>query len=187
VRRIEAIVGGAAIEYLQEQRRSLETAARALKVPPAELPERIASLQAEVKAARKQARQSSGSDQAQVFADLKQQLLQQGGVDWAVLDLPNLDGDALRDLGDRARGHSPNLALALFGRQEDCVPFLILCQGKALESGLAAGDLARGLQPILGGGGGGKPASAQGQGQATDQVPAACEQLRAAFEAALGS
>ena len=102
-------------------------------------------------------------------------------------DGSDLDGDALRDLGDRARGHSPNLALALFGRQEDCVPFLILCQGKALESGLAAGDLARGLQPLLGGGGGGKPASAQGQGQATDQVPAACEQLRAAFEAALGS
>ena len=43
------------------------------------------------------------------------------------------------------------------------------------------------FRSVLGGGGGGKPASAQGQGQATDQVPAACEQLRAAFEAALGS
>jgi len=187
VRRIEAVVGEPAIEFLQEQRRYLESAAQALKVQPGELPERIAKLQADVKAARKLAKQGAGADQAQVFAGLKQQLVQVGGVDMAVLDLPDLDSDALRDLGDRAKGHSPDLALALFGRQEGRVPFLILCQGQALDAGLGAGDLARGLKPILGGGGGGKSAAAQGQGQAPDQVPAACEQVRGAMQAALGS
>ena len=187
VRRIEAVVGARAIEHLQEQRRWLETAARSLKVQPSELSERVAALQADVKAARKQAKQSSGADQAQAFSSLKGELSQQGGVEWAVVDLPDLDGNALRDLGDRARGHSPDLALALFGRSEQAVPFLILCQGKALDAGLAAGDLARGLKPVLGGGGGGKPTSAQGQGMDQDQVSVACEQLRSAFAGALGS
>ncbi len=187
VRRIEAVVGSGAIEHMQEQRRFLEGAAQALKVKPSDLSERIAALQADVKAARKLAKQSSGADQAQAFAGLKQELREEGSVDWAVVDLPDLDGDALRDLGDRARGHSPDLALALFGRQDKAVPFLILCQGKALDAGLAAGDLARGLKPVLGGGGGGKPTSAQGQGMAPDQVSVACDQLRAAFSTALGS
>jgi alanyl-tRNA synthetase len=187
VRRIEAVVGSGAIEHMQEQRRCLEAASQTLKVQPSELSERVAALQADVKAARKQAKQSSGVDQAQAFASLKQELDDAAGVDWAVVDLPELDGDALRDLGDRARGHSPDLALALFGRQDQAVPFLILCQGKALDAGLAAGDLARGLKPVLGGGGGGKPTSAQGQGMAPDQVSVACDQLRAAFNAALGS
>ena len=187
VRRIEAVVGAGAIEHLQEQRRCLETAARALKVQPAELPERIAALQADMKLARKQAKQTSGVDQAKVFAGLKDELQEQGGVDWAVLDLPELTADGLRDLGDRARGHSPNLALALFGRQDQSVPFLILCQGKALDAGLGAGDLARALKPILGGGGGGKPTSAQGQGLAQDKVPTASDQIREAFGNALGS
>jgi alanyl-tRNA synthetase len=172
---------------MQEQRRCLEAASQTLKVQPSELSERVAALQADVKAARKQAKQSSGVDQAQAFASLKQELGDAAGVDWAVVDLPELDGDALRDLGDRARGHSPDLALALFGRQDQAVPFLILCQGKALDAGLAAGDLARGLKPVLGGGGGGKPTSAQGKGMAQDQVSVACDQLRAAFNAALGS
>lgn len=187
VRRIEAVVGSGAITHMQTQRRCLETVSNALKVQPSELAERVAALQADVKAARKQAKQSSGADQAQAFASLKQELSDEGGVDWAVVDLSDLDGDALRDLGDRARGHSPDLALALFGRQDQAVPFLILCQGKALETGLDAGALARGLKPVLGGGGGGKPTSAQGQGMASDQVSAACDQLRAAFSAALGS
>jgi len=187
VRRIEAIVGAGAIEHLQEQRRCLEAAARALKVQPAELPERIAALQADNKAARKQAKQTSGVDQAKVFDGLKEQLRDQGGVAWAVIDLPELTADGLRDLGDRARGHSPDLALALFGRQEQSVPFLILCQGKALDAGLGAGELARTLKPILGGGGGGKPTSAQGQGLAQEKVSTACDQLREAFGSALGS
>ncbi len=185
VRRIEGVCGAAAIEAVQEQRGWLQDAAKALKVPAADVAERLAALQSDLKQARKQAKQGVGHDCAAAFSGLKEKLNETGGVAVAVLDHPELDADGLRDLADRAKGHSPDLALALFGRQEGRVPFMILCQGKALDFGLSAGDLARGLKPLLGGGGGGKPGAAQGQGQNADGVPGALEQIQSAFAGAL--
>ncbi len=102
-----------------------------------------------------------------------------------MFDLAALGMQALRDLGDRVKSLSPDLAVALFGREEDRVPYLVLCQGAARTKGLEAGKLAKEVAGALGGGGGGRPDVAQGQGIKPDAVPAAIARLEAAFEAAL--
>ncbi|MEO0660903.1 MAG: DHHA1 domain-containing protein, partial [Planctomycetota bacterium] len=113
-----------------------------------------------------------------------------GGVVAGALDFPELDRDGLRQLGDRLKGANPDLAVVLFGRgepgkDESGVPFIALCQGAALEKGLAAGALAGTVKAVLGGGGGGRPESAQGQGERADAIPAAIQSLAEAFAAAL--
>ena len=104
----------------------------------------------------------------------------------AVLDRPSLGAADLKDMGDRIKAMGPDVAVALFGRDGDAVPFLIVCQGKALESGLKAGDLARSLKDSpLEAKGGGRPDVAQGKGARADGVPAAVEALQGAIAGAL--
>jgi alanyl-tRNA synthetase len=185
VRRIEAVTHLAALEWMQGQRRLVTQASQALKAPPEELPDRIASLQQQVKQARKQQKESSGADLAGIFGTLKEALVERDGVLCGAFQSADLGLDGLRQLGDRAKSLSPDLALGLFGRDGDRVPFLILCQGSALLKGLEAGALAKTLSVHLGGGGGGRPESAQGQGTNAAGLPAAIEELERELAACL--
>ena len=142
VRRIEAVTGPAAVGLIQEQRRLLQESARSLKSPPEELPERIASLQKQVKEARKKEREGSRADVSAALDQVRSALVDRAGTACAVLDMPALDRAALGELGGRAKSLGPDLVLVLFGRQGGKVPFLVACQGAALERGLKAGELA---------------------------------------------
>jgi alanyl-tRNA synthetase len=101
-----------------------------------------------------------------------------------VLDVPDLDLAGVRDLADRAKSLHPKLAVALFGREEGRVPFVIACPGVSPKP-LQAGNIAKLVSQHLGGGGGGKPEVAQGQGQKADAVPAAMAEVEKAIRAAL--
>jgi len=185
VRRIEAVTGPEAVAHLQQQRRTLVAAAQALKSSPDDLVARIEQLQSQLKEARKRGAASSKADLATLFESAKARLTTRNGVLAGVLDLGDADGDSVRELGDRVKSLSPDLAVALFGRAEGRVPFLILCEGSALKKGLKAGELAKKAAGHLGGGGGGRPNVAQGQGLEASAVPAAVETLEAALAQAL--
>ena len=164
VRRIEAVTGPAAVQEMQRQRGLLRETALSLKTAPDDVPSRVAELQKKIKEAKKQQKASAGAEVGATFEALKKALDTSGPFARAVLDCPSLDGKALRDVADRAKALAPDLALALLGRAGGKVPFLIISQGAAREAGFDAGELAKGLGPLLGGGGGGRPEMAQGQG-----------------------
>ena len=185
VRRIEALTGPAAIEHIQSQRRVLQQLSHALKAAPEELPGRIEALQAQVVQAKKKQKAGSRADVGAAFERLKAALEGRGGVSTAVLDVPEVGGAALGELGDRAKSLGPDHALALFTREGDKVPFLVLVGGRALEQGLKAGALAKTVAGILGGGGGGRPDRAQGQGLRAAAVPEASKAVEEAISAAL--
>jgi len=187
VRRIEALTARGALRYVAEQRSELARAAALLKAPPEEVAERIAALQAQLKEARKAQKKAAGADLGAELASLKRELAERGGVLLGVFDRPELSGEDLKELSDRVKSLGPDLALALFGRQDGRVPYLIVCEGRARGAGLAAGELARGLKALIGGGGGGRPELAQGQGTDPAAVPRAVEELRTAFDRALAS
>jgi alanyl-tRNA synthetase len=184
VRRVEGLTGPAALEFMQGQRRLLREASQSLKTAPEGLTARIGQMQQQLKEARRAQAQSSGADVDGAFARVKADLTGEG-LRTGVFDLPDLDGQAIRELGDRVASLKGDLAVGLFGRDGEKVPFFILCLGAAAEAGLRAGDLARELSPILGGGGGGRPDKAQGQGLRADSVSEAVEALRGRLESAL--
>jgi alanyl-tRNA synthetase len=143
-------------------------------------------MQSQIREAKKREKESASADLTTLLADVKRGLARHGQTLVGVFDLPALGSQALRDLCDRVKALGPDLAVGVFGREEGRVPYLVLCQGSARESGLEAGKLAKELAGLLGGGGGGRPDVAQGQGTKPEGVPAAIARLEAAFEAALG-
>lgn len=185
VRRIEAVCGIVAIEEVQRQRQLLQTAARTLKATPEELSERIGALQKQLKEAKKKSAAASGADLDTAFAEAKAKLETRSGITTGAFLFPTLGMKALGDLAGRLAAAGPDHALCLLGGEEGKVPFLVICSGAALEQGLGAGDLAKGLRPILGGGGGGKPAKAQGQGLDPAKAEDALHYLQEALQKAL--
>jgi alanyl-tRNA synthetase len=191
VRRIEALTGPAAVEEIQRQRRILREVAHSLKSAPEEVPVRLAALQKEIKEAKKKTAATSAGGVAQALDRLRSSLGEIRGVAWAVLDEPDLDLAGIRDLADRAKSLAPRLALALFGREENRVPFVIVCQGLGPSAGtdvraLSARELSQIAGRHLGGGGGGRPDLAQGQGQDAGGLPGALSEIASAIETALG-
>ncbi|MEO6711223.1 MAG: DHHA1 domain-containing protein, partial [Planctomycetota bacterium] len=164
VRRIEAVTRENALLRAQELRRQLQGAARLLKTAPEELGSRIEQLQQQLKDARKKEAAGAGVDVGSALELVRGALAVRRGISAAVLDLPDLDGEGLRSLGERVKTLAPDLALALFARSDGKVPFLVVCEGKALALGLHAGQTATAIAKLLGGGGGGRPNTAQGQG-----------------------
>ncbi|MEZ6020354.1 MAG: DHHA1 domain-containing protein [Planctomycetota bacterium] len=186
VRRIEAVTNKGALEHLGAVRGWLAEVARQLKVKEEEVPTRVEALLGDLKKAKKAKAQGAASNVGEVFERIKGALEPAGDVPSGVFDLPDLDGEGLRGLGERLQSLGADLAVVLFGREEGKVPFLVLCRGKALERGLKAGAVAKTVAGVLGGGGGGRPEAAQGQGPKVDQAGAALEAAREALMALRG-
>ncbi|MFT5289816.1 MAG: alanyl-tRNA synthetase [Planctomycetota bacterium] len=177
VRRIEALTGSIAIQWMQDQRRILGDAAHTLKSKTTEVPARIEELQLKVKQARKQAQQSAMADVDGCFEKVKQALTESEGilVGAANVGLPQA---GVRELANRLKSLGPDLAVVLLGQDGPKVPWIAVVQGQARERGWDAGKAAGFLRQHLGGGGGGKPDLAQGQGQKAQGVPAILEQAK---------
>ncbi len=184
VRRIEALTGPEAVKYVQDQRRLVREVAASLKSSVEDIPSRLEQLQAQLKEAKKKGAASAGGDVAASFEKLKTLIATRGDARVVVLDLPDLDQAGVRDLADRAKSLHEKFALAIFGREEGRVPFVIACAGLAPKP-LNAGAIAKAVSAHLGGGGGGRPDLAQGQGQNPSGVPGAIAEVEKAF-AALG-
>ena len=187
VRRIEAVTQREAVRAFQEQRAVLQALSAQLKTKPAELAERVAQLQLQVKEAKKAQKAVAGGDIGAAFEKAKETLTERSGVQAAAIDLGSVDQDTLRQVGDRLKGYAPHLAVVLFGRADGKVPYLALCQGAAFQHGLAAGELAQLVKTHLGGGGGGRPDAAQGRGDNVEAVVSAIEALRERFITCLRS
>jgi alanyl-tRNA synthetase len=178
VRRIEALTGPAAVAEMQRQRRLLRDAALSLKSSPDDIGVRIAQVLASAKEAEKKASAAAKGDLGKYWSDLQATLVDLSGAKVAVVDLPQANGEVVRELAEKAKAACPQLLLALFGREEGRVPFVVVCQG---VPGKNAGQIAKTLGPHLGGGGGGRPDVAQGQGQKPEGVSAALQTVRVAF------
>ena len=179
VRRIEALAGHAALDWVQEQRRLVQGVARALKAGPDEIVGRIEQLQAKVKEARKQAGQSAKADVESSLTAVKEGLEERDGIAMGVviLDVPQA---VLRDLTTRVKGLHEDLAVLLLGKDGDKVPWIAVCQGQAVTRGMSAQPPISVVREHHGGGGGGKPELAQGQGKGA----AARENVVAAYRSA---
>ncbi len=182
VRRIEALTGKGVINYYKEQEELLHSASRALKSSPAELCDKIAHLQAELKALQSE-NESLKSKLAQgALGDVMDQVQVVNGVKLLATKVEGVDMNELRDLGDQLKeklGEGVVLLAAVNGPK---VNLLAMATDAAQKAGAHAGNLIKACASIVGGGGGGRPGMAQAGGKnpekAQEAVNAAAEVLK---------
>ncbi|MEM6288144.1 MAG: alanine--tRNA ligase [Bacteroidota bacterium] len=189
IRRIEAVAGEAALDWLRAELDELEAARGRFKQIPDGLGSAIEALQDEQKALSKEL---DGLRAQQAAAGLDQMLIDAAEVDGvrvATGAIPGADMDVLRDLAETARGRMTaggGAGVAVFGAADPEAGKAYLAASVTddlVERGVQAGKLVGALAKHVGGGGGGRPTLATAGGKNPDGLEDA---LAAAPEAVQG-
>ena len=103
VRRIEALTGNGVLAYYKEMETRLAAAASLLKTSPAELTDKIAHLQAELKAAHSENESLKSKLAQDSLGDVMDKVTEIKGVKVLASSLADVDMNGLRDLGDQLK------------------------------------------------------------------------------------
>ena len=175
VRRIEALTGEGVFAYYKEiEKRQAEIAAM-LKTSPAEIEEKIAHLQAEVKALHSENESLKAKMAQDAVGDVMDQVQEVKGVKLLAVSLTDVDMNGLRDLGDQLKEKLGEGVVVLASVADGKVSLLAMVTDQAQKAGAHAGNLIKGMAAIVGGGGGGRPNMAQAGGKNPAKVPEALE------------
>ncbi|QNO36398.1 alanine--tRNA ligase [Protaetiibacter sp. SSC-01] len=183
-RRVEALVGLDAFRDLAAERAIVSQLTSSLKTPREQLPDRIADLVSQLKAAEKKIAAFEASKLQGRVPELAQAAKRVGDVLAVIEDLGELASvDELRKLvtAVRERLQAEAAVVALAARVEGKPSVIVATTAGARDAGVKAGPLAKGAAAVLGGGGGGKDDMAQGGGSDASALPAALESVRSAL------
>ncbi|MFE7674850.1 alanine--tRNA ligase [Streptomyces albidoflavus] len=182
VRRIEALVGVDAYNFLAKEHTVVAQLQELVKGRPEDLPEKVSVMLGKLKEAEKEIERFRAEKVLQAAAGLAAGAQDVRGTALVTGRVPDGTGaDDLRKLVLDVRGRIPSdrpAVVALFTVANDRPLTVVATNEAARERGLKAGDLVRTAAKTLGGGGGGKPDVAQGGGQnpqAIDEAVSAVE------------
>ncbi len=182
-RRITAVTGLKALDRLREAERTLTEAAGTLKVPVADVPQRLAAIVRELKEIKK-AKPSQATTSVSPDA-LLADAADVGGTKIVVADMQGGDAGAMRQAIDTLRRKASPIAVLLGSVEGDRVT-LVAGISKDLESrGLSAGSWIRDVAAVVGGKGGGRPDLAQAGGKFVAKLPEALAMARKTIESLL--
>jgi alanyl-tRNA synthetase len=187
-RRITALVGKAALEYVRQEEEVLADLGGLLRVPTAQVGERVSGLLEEVKTLKKQATQRRAESGSRTSADeLLASAKRIGGATVVVQAVENLSADEMRQLIDvLRRKQETGLAILLAAAADGKVQLVAGLSKDLIEQGLHAGNWLKEVAPIVGGGGGGRPDLAQAGGKSPQHVPAALEHALKVIQERIG-
>jgi alanyl-tRNA synthetase len=173
VRRIEAVTGAGALDYLRKLEDELVRTGERLKAGPFEVASRVDKLLADQKALDRELdklkqRLASGGG----ARDLLAEVVTIKGIQVLAAAVEVDDAKVLRDTGDQLRDKLGSGVIVLAGTGGAEVK-LVAMVTKDLVAKVSAGKLLGEIAAILGGRAGGRPDMAQGGGKDASQVPAA--------------
>ncbi len=178
VRRIEAVTGAGALDYLRKLEDELARTGDRLKAAPFEVAQRVDKLLADQKALDRELdklkqRLASGGG----ARDLMAEIVTIKGIKVLAASVEVDDAKVLRDTGDQLRDKLGSGVIVLAGTGGPEVK-LIAMVTKDLVGKVQAGKLLGEIAAVLGGRAGGRPDMAQGGGKDPSQVPAALTAAR---------
>ena len=174
VRRITAVTGMGALEFLHEEEDRLAEVCRALKATPETLLARVTNLQKEIKDLRGQlAEARSLTKRGGGLDEVLGNVQDVGGVPCVAAEVEGADANALREACDAAKQKHTSIVLVLASREGEKVNLVAAATKDLVAKGIHAGNLVREVAKMVGGSGGGRPDLGQAGGKDPEAVPAA--------------
>jgi alanyl-tRNA synthetase len=169
VRRIEALTGQGALDYIAEDERRLDEAAELLGGNPADIAEKLRALLDKQKKLERELEGLKAKAASATVADLGASATDAGGVKVLAARLEGLDAKALRDAVDSLKQQLRDAVVLLAGAADGKVALVAGVSGAALGP-VKAGELLAYVAGQIGGKGGGRPDMAQGGGEDGPQL-----------------
>ncbi|MBV6271595.1 alanine--tRNA ligase [Alcaligenaceae bacterium CGII-47] len=186
IRRVEAITGHNAVNWVQHAQTTLTEAANLLKTQPFELPERIQALQNQMRQLDRELARLQDKQAAAAGNDLAGQAIDLGGVKLLAIRLAGVDPKALRGMVDQLKAKLSSAVILLAAVTDDRIS-LVAGVSNDLTSQVKAGDLVGAVAVQVGGKGGGRPDMAMGGGSDVAALDAAVAGVRDWVQARLGA
>ena len=175
VRRIEALTGDGLIHHFQEEENLLLDASRMAKAIPANLVEKIAAMQEEIKALYSENEKLKSKLANESVGNVEDQVKEIKGVKLLALKVEGVDGNGLRNLGDSMKEKLGDGVVVLASYDGEKVNLMATATDGALKKGVHAGNLIKNIAALVGGGGGGRPNMAQAGGKNPSGIDVALE------------
>ena len=186
MRRIEALTGPEADEYIEQRLDALDELAQRFKVPANEVGDRVAALEEQLAVARRRAEEAAQQASAGQADDLIDSAEAIDGVQVLVARVEVESADAMRPMVDRLRQQLGTAFVALAAEIDGRPMFIAAATDDVVERGLRADEIVREAAKITGGGGGGRPQLAQAGGRDSTKLDEALEAARVAVRERLG-
>lgn len=177
VRRIEALTGNNVLEYYKEMEQKLHGISQLLKTSPAEIEDKIAHLQKELKELHSENESLKAKMAQSSLGDVMSQVVEVKGVKVLAAAVDGVDMNGLRDLGDQLKEKLGEGVVVLASGCDGKVSLLAMATQGAMDRGAHAGNLIKAAAKIVGGGGGGRPNMAQAGGKKPENIPEAIKMI----------
>jgi alanyl-tRNA synthetase len=177
VRRVTAVTGVGALQYLRETERELRRAAELLKTTPKELSKRVEATQKRVKELEKKVEEVAVKAQTASSKDLLDQAREMGGMKVLATRVDPADDKVFRGMADQLRDRIRSGVIAIGGEKDGKALILVAATKDVVAKGISAGDLVREMAKEVGGKGGGKADMAQAGGPDAAKLPQALDKL----------
>ncbi len=181
VRRVEAICGDRALDYMQGMESALGGVAGTLKVLPLDVPARVAAVLEQVRKLERELAALKGKLASSQGDDLVAQAVDVKDIKVLAATLEGADATALRETLDKLKDKLKRAAIVLASSSDGKVS-LIAGVTADLTGKLKAGELVNHVAQQVGGKGGGRPDMAQAGGTNPANLPAALASVKAWVE-----
>lgn len=183
VRRVEALVGADAYQFLAREHVLLNSLTQIIKgARVEELPVRINDLVTKMREIEKELsslRTASALESAKILLDSAKDISGISVVSGSLAD--GINADNLRQIALDLKARRSNSVIALTSVVEEKVVLVVAVSDDARNSGVKAGSLVKLASSILGGGGGGKDDFAQGGGTDQSKISQALDAIELAI------
>jgi alanyl-tRNA synthetase len=176
IRRVEALTGPGALEYIQRETDRLRSISLLLKTNPADLINRLEKLLATSREQEREIEQLKArlaSSQVDELLDTSREIK---GIRVISAQVDNLDLKGLRTLVDNLKDRIKS-GIILLGTVEDGKVSLVAAVTKDLTDRYHAGTLVKEVARIVDGSGGGRPDMAQAGGKSPERLKEALEKV----------
>jgi alanyl-tRNA synthetase len=178
LRRIEAVSGRGAEEFVKAQLDSLHNVAKSLKASPTEVQSRADDLIAELGRERRRALSLEGELSKRITASLVSQVEMVSGVKVLAARVPLYRLEALREISDQLRDQLRSVVIVLGTIYENRPLFLAAVTPDLVAKGYHAGKIVNQVAEVVGGRGGGRAQFAQASGRYKDKLDEALKRVK---------
>ena len=170
VRRIEAVTGCGAIEYVNAKEELIEAVAKTLKSTEHDVIKKAETVMEELKASQKELESLKAKIASEKAGDVMSSAVKIGDIDLICARLDSQSADALKTMADDIKAKNENAVIVFASLSDSKITFVAMAAKGAVALGAHSGKIIKDITAIAGGSGGGKPDMAQGGGKDASKI-----------------
>ncbi|MGI6584425.1 MAG: alanine--tRNA ligase [Gracilibacteraceae bacterium] len=175
VRRIEAVTGEKAYEYIKEEEKLMNELCERLKAHPSESVKKLDTILKQLKDAEMEVFALKSKMAVGMLDELVAKAQVEKGVKYIVAKLDNMSIESLREMGDKLRDKMGTSFVMLASSGGEKTVLVAMASKDAVSKGVHSGNIIKEAAKAAGGSGGGRPDMAQGGIKDLDKVGVALD------------